>query len=166
MLRTLPGCLLARRAPVSACVRPRVRFCGARRGMTRKTVRARCAPFVGRLWGAPSLRYSRSAPLGRMPTSPGPRKADLWLCGERRRSGVSAPCRLRRGAGCGACADEVGQASRPAIRRWLPVAASADPAEGENARTRPGAAPAPPPQKGSPSKPSEAGSMGRGGAAK
>ncbi len=38
-----------------------------------------------------------------------PTKAVLSLRGERRRNGTSEPCRLRRGEGCGVCADE-GQA--------------------------------------------------------
>lgn len=36
----------------------------------------------------------------------GPRKAARWFCGERSHSGVSKPCRLRRGARYGACGDE------------------------------------------------------------
>ena len=35
----------------------------------------------------------------------GPHKADLWLCGERRHSGMSEPRRKRRGEGYAACAD-------------------------------------------------------------
>lgn len=77
--------------------------------MTRKTVRARCAAFVGRLWGEPCLRYPQKRPIGaKNPGGTVPPPADLAVFG----------ADAGRGQGSGGNSETAGAGAAEAGTSW------------------------------------------------
>ena len=67
--------------------------------------------FVARVGGkatvAEGMKHDYVAEAIARAAPRGPRKAVLWLCGERRRSGADELSALAGSEGCGTCADDM-----------------------------------------------------------